>query len=295
MIFLLFSIISSTIIAVVFKIQNRLEIKLFPIIVINYFAATFLGISLTEISMTFSEILSSNWIFGALFIGALLIAGFYLIGYSTKKIGIAITTISNKMSVVLPMLFSIIAYNELINEIKIIGIFLALFSVFMSVYKKRKRDFELKYIYLPILLFFTIGIIDSIIKFAQYRLIETQIPVFTAISFGISGVVGVILSFFNNAKLKDFINPKTTITGIILGSANFGSMYFLILALNKSGLDSSVVFGVNHIGIISLSVLIAFFIFKEKLKLINWIGVVFSIIAIIILTGFYKKIITFFV
>ena len=296
--FLLLSILSSTIIAVVFKIQNKFDIKLFPVIVINYFTATILGLILNNTSISFGEIISSNWFFSALGIGTLLILGFYLIGYSTEKIGIAITTVSNKMSVVLPMLFSILIFNEFLSDIKIIGIIIALLSVFLTVYRKRTKEFDSKYIYLPVLLFLTIGIIDSLVKYSQSELSENQIPIFTAISFGLSGFTGVVLSFFNSTKFRDFFTPKIVLTGIVIGAANFGSydvlektgivigtanfgsMFFIIHALNKSGLDSSIVFGINNIGIISLSVLIAFFVFKEKLKPINWIGIGFALLAV---------------
>ncbi|MBN2893072.1 MAG: DMT family transporter [Bacteroidales bacterium] len=291
MIFLLLSIVCSTVIAIVFKVQNKLNIKLFPVIVINYFAATFLGFLLNKTQFSFLELVSSDWIYSALGIGALLIVGFYLIGYSTQKIGIAITTISNKMSVVVPMLFSMLFFTEVFTKIKIVGIFIALLSVFFSVYRKRTKEFDLKFIYLPVLLFITIGAIDSIVKLAQSTLTEAQIPIFTAISFGISGLTGVAVSFFNDTKFRDFFNYKIVLTGLLIGTANFGSMYFMIYALNHSGLDSSVVFGVNNIGVISLSILFAFFIFKEKLKFVNWVGVLLSIFAIILLTGFYKLII----
>ncbi len=288
MIYLILSILSSTVIVIVFKIQSKINIKLFPVIVINYFTATFLGLILNQQQISFQQIASSSWIYGALIIGVLLIIGFYLIGYSTQKIGIAITTVTNKMSVVLPMLFSMFFYAESISFLKLIGIILALLAMFLSVYRKRTKDFDIKYVYLPVLLFFTIGLIDSVVKYGQANLTDSEVPVFTAISFGIAGIVGIISAVFNTTKFKDFLNIKILVTGIIIGSANFGSMYFLIYALEKSGFDSSVVFGVNNIGIIALSVLSAFFIFKEKFKIVNWFGILLSLIAIALLTGFYK-------
>lgn len=283
MIALVLSILSSTIIALVFKIIDIQKIKLFPVIVINYIAATFLGFVINSSEINLSQIVHFNWFFSALGIGVFLILGFYLIGYSTAKVGIAITTISNKMSVVLPILLSIFVFSDKLSELKILGIVIALISVFFTVYKKRSKKFDFKLFYLPVFLFFTIGIIDSLVKYSQSELNETQIPVFTAISFGISGIMGIILSFFNSTKFRDFFSKKVLFAGIIIGATNFGSMFFVIRALNYSGLASSVVFGVNNIGIISLSVLIAFFVFKEKLKLVNWIGIALSIIAAFIL------------
>ncbi|MEA3451248.1 MAG: DMT family transporter [Bacteroidota bacterium] len=284
MIFLLLSILSSTIITIVFKIQDKYNIKLFPVIVINYIIATALGFIINKTPIHFGQIISSSWFMGALGIGTLLILGFYLIGYSTKKIGISITTVSNKMSVVLPIIFSIFAFSEGINTLKIIGIFIALLSVFFTVYRKKTKEFDNKFIFIPILLFFTIGIIDSLVKFSQSEMTESQIPIFTAISFGLSGITGIILSFFNSTKFFDYFSIKTLTTGIIIGAANFGSMFFVIHALNKSGLDSSIVFGINNVGIISLSVLVAFVFFKEKLRPINWLGIGLSLLAVILLT-----------
>ena len=283
MIFLILSILSSTAIAVFFKILDKSKIKLFPVIVLNYFTATLFGIILNKTTINVPEIIQSNWIYSALLIGVLLIVGFYLIGYATQKIGIAVTTISNKMSVIIPILFSILFFAETINFIKIIGIFLSLIAIAFSSFKPRKVKIDYKFIYLPILLFVIIGLIDSLVKFSQSNLPENTIPIFTILTFGIAGITGIIISFFNKTKLSDFFNLKIIISGILLGATNFASMYFLIFSLNRSGLDSSVVFGINHIGIISLSILFAFFVFKEKLKLINWFGILLAIIAVILL------------
>jgi len=287
MLYLILSIICSVLIALIFRALNRFEIKLFPIIVFNYLTATMLGIFLNENNFNLNNIVENSWFEIAILIGFLLIAGFYLIGYSTQKVGIAITTISNKMSVVLPMFFSILFYSESLNFMKILGIILALISLFLTIYHKKENNFDSKLIFLPILLFFAIGFIDTSIKIAQAEFLnENNIPLFTATSFGLAGLIGIILSFFNKLKIKDFLNLKTFIAGILLGAANFGSMYFSIYALNHSGLDSSIVFGINNIGIIIISIFLAVIFFKEKLKPINWIGFILSLVSILILVIF---------
>lgn len=283
--YILLSILSSTSIAVLFKIQDRIKVKLFPVIVLNYISASLLGVYLSDIDFTFTEILRSDWILIGALIGILLILGFYLIGFSTQKVGIAVTTVSNKMSVVIPILFSMFYFNEEKDAVKYIGIILALTAILLSVFKKRKQQPDLRFIWLPVLLFFAIGIIDTLVKLAQTKLEDEQIPVFTAVSFGLAFIAGLIGSLFNSTKLKDFFNIKTIVIGLILGVVNFGSMFFLIQALDKSKLDSSVVFGINNVGIISISVLLAFFIFRERLKLINWIGIGVSIVSILILSN----------
>lgn len=290
MIFLLISILCSTSIAVLFKFLERLKIKLFPVIVLNYFSATILGLTLNNSEIKFSEFENISWLWVAVVVGFLLIVGFYLIGYSTQKAGIAITTVSNKMSVIIPMLFSILYYSETTGFVKITGIILAFVSVILSVYKKEKKSIDKKLLLLPVFLFITIGLIDTFVKIAQDEYLDDKsVPLFTALSFGIAGFIGIITCFFNSTKFRDFLNIKTLIFGFVLGSFNWGSMYFLIFALNKSNLDSSVVYGVNNISIISISVLIAFFAFREKLLKINWIGIFLAIVSIVLLTGFYRN------
>ena len=112
----------------------------------------------------------------------------------------------------------------------------------------------------------------------------------STIVFGISLVCGLFLLPFNKRAAKGLINSKTWLMGIVLGLANFGSMYFLILALNhvdiKTGLQAmgSIVFGINNIGIVALSVVSGFFFFRERPSAINWIGIGLSFIAIAILS-----------
>jgi uncharacterized membrane protein len=66
-------------------------------------------------------------------------------------------------------------------------------------------------------------------------------------------------------------------------------MYFLILALNHINIDTgqqatgSVVFGINNIGIVALSVFIGLIAYKERPSIVNWVGIALSGVAIIIL------------
>ena len=62
-------------------------------------------------------------------------------------------------------------------------------------------------------------------------------------------------------------------------------MLFFIKALANCKFESSIVFGFNHIGIILLSAIIAVIVFKEKLSLINKIGIISAFLAIIILSN----------
>ncbi len=68
MIFLLLSILSSTTIAVIFKLMAGKSIELLPVIVINYFAALIAGLLLFDGELSVQYILQSTWIYISIFI-----------------------------------------------------------------------------------------------------------------------------------------------------------------------------------------------------------------------------------
>jgi len=284
MIFLILSILSSTTIAIIFKLMDHKNVALLPVIVLNYFSALLAGMLLFKGELSVDYLLSSSWLTIAILIGSLLIIGFYLIGYTTQKAGIAITTIANKMSVIIPIAFSIFYFSEAMSWLKGLGILLALVSVLMAVYKKNLKN-QKKFSFLPLIMFLVIGIIDSAVKLAQHSYVSDQdVSLFSSLSFGLAGIIGFIILAINNKQWKSFKNPWVWVFGILIGLANFGSIYFLIFALNHSGLDSSIVYGVNNMGIILISIGLAVAFFSEKLSKINLIGVLMALASVAILT-----------
>lgn len=287
MIFLLLSILSSTGIALIFKSIEKYSINTFHAIVINYFAAAVAGFLLIKTDLNIFTVYNQPWFMFSILIGTLFIIMFYIIGISTQRAGISVTTVSGRMSLVIPVVFSILYYQEDINWTKIIGIVLALVSVFFTVYKKDKSNIEKKYLYLPLIIFFGAGFIDSLVKYTQNAyLTEDILPVFTTLLFSMSLIIGLIILLFQKTKPNQLFQSKTIFWGCILGLSNFGSIYFFVSALNHSVLSSSVIFGINHISIVAFTVVFALIFFKEKLNPLNWFGIVLSFLAIFILSKF---------
>jgi len=291
MAFLIFSILSSAAIYVIFKHIDRLKIATFDVIIINYITAAILGYFLSDTQANIFPIHQNQWFPYAVLIGILFILMFVVIAKSSQIVGIAITSVSNKMSMIIPITFSIIIdpLDQLTN-LKAIGIILAIIAVFLSVYRKRKIEFDPRNIYLPLILFLGMGIVDSIVKYAQqYYVNDNVLPLFTVILFIMAAISGLITKLLRKTPFKALINPRILIWGALLGISNYGSIYFVIRALNYkdtigNNIGGSVVFGINNLGVIALSVLIGLLFFKEKILKINWIGIIISLIAIYILS-----------
>ncbi|MBS3806894.1 MAG: hypothetical protein KGY60_05270 [Bacteroidales bacterium] len=291
MIFLLLSILSSTSLFVIFKYVDRYGLRNFDVIIINYIVASILGFSISKYDPSIFPLWGNPWFPYAMTIGILFVIGFVLIGKSSQKVGIAITTVASKMSVIIPITFSLLydPYDHITN-LKLTGILLALMAVFLTVYRKRKIDFDPRNLYLPIILFLGMGVIDSIIKLAQFKYIDNGIStLFSAVLFSIAAITGILTNLIQGTSFKSLLRPRTLMWGTLLGLGNYGSIWFLILALNHkmpSGvpLDGSVVFGINNIGIVAMSVIIGLIAFREKLTFLNWAGIALSFVAIYILS-----------
>lgn len=286
MIYLILSILSAICLFVVFKFAEKYKSNTFNIILINYVVASSLGFILYKEPIKFSDIYSQPWFILSIFIGVLFIVMFFVIAKSTQKVGISITTIASKMSVIIPILFSIIYFNEEVTLFKVVGIIMALIAVFLTIYKKKNNDFQIYKIVLPIILFFGMGMVDSVVKYSQqtYQLSDDASSLFSATLFAFAGITGLFFSLFNLKSYKDYKRIDTLILGLILGIANFGTIYFLINALDSNIFDSSIIFGINNIGIVGGSVLTGVFLFKEKISILNYIGIAISVVAIILLS-----------
>ncbi len=289
--FLLLCILSSTAIFVTFKSINRLNIPAFPVIVINYLVATLLGFLIYTGDTGLASIPGSSWLPISIIIGILFILMFFLIAYSTKKAGISVTTVASKMSVIFPIAFSlIIDPADQLSLIKLAAILLALAGVVLTIYKPEREQSEKSIIFIPLLLFVGMGLVDSLVKLAQQQYVsDEETALFSAILFLNAFLAGILVAFFYRKHNHYFLKAKVWGWGLLLGAVNFGSIFFLVRALHYSSptgkhMDSSVIFGANNISIVALSVLVGLLVFKEKLKLINWIGVGLSALALLLFT-----------
>lgn len=284
MIYLLLSILSSSVIFTTFKITERFKTNLVKLITVNYLVAALLGFSFNHNPLSVSDALTSKWLPFALLIGFSFILMFFLIGYSTRLSGVAVTTIAGKMSMVIPILFSILYFSEKTTILKVSGLVLATVAVFLTSYRSVNKAKNLILFILPIAIFLGSGITDSIVKYAQNYFVPNSMSLlFPAMVFLTALLLGLLFILINPKSISKSFTIVELIGGTILGIANFGSLYFFILALNNSKLDSSIVFGLNNICIVLFSILIGSIMFKEKLSRVNFSGVLMAVIAILIL------------
>ena len=187
------------------------------------------------------------------------------------------------MSVVIPIIFGVILYNESLSVIKIIGIILAIIAVYLASVKEDLEKHEKAGLLLPVILFLGSGAIDTILKYVEINYVaENEVSLFSGSLFGFAAFFGLIILLFKTIKKREAFGVKNVIAGIVLGIPNYYSIVFLIKALQNKNLESSTLFTINNVGIVVVSTLIGLLLFKETFSLKNKIGIALAITGIIL-------------
>ena len=284
MIYLAASIVSSTAIYVIFRWAKNYSCKLNALITINYLTATILGFVFLLRFNIRPFIENNQWLPFGIALGVLYILMFFLIGTSSQKAGITVTTLANKLSLVFPVFFSLFWFDEKITALKYFGLAGAIAAVLLTLYKKDIKKTNLLYFILPVAIFFGSGFIDSFIKYVQaFQISDQQSAAYASFVFFTAFVLGVLTTTINSIGKKNRFHTPTFLLGILLGIANFGSLFFILNALNRSNLESSLVFALNNMLIVSLSAVLGYFIFHERLNRINLAGIVLAVLSLYIL------------
>jgi drug/metabolite transporter (DMT)-like permease len=284
-IYLLLSIAASTLLFIIFKLFNVYKIDTFQAIVVNYAVACICGILSYDSKINTTEIIRSEWFYGAIGLGFLFITVFNLMALTAQKNGLSVASVASKMSVIIPIVFGVYVYNESAVFQKIIGIVLALIAVYLASVKSKTTINFKKNLALPLLVFIGSGIIDTSIKYIETKYVpENGIPIFSATIFSFAFTIGIIMVVYKIVRKQFQFDSKSIIGGVVLGIVNYYSIYFLLKALNMEGNESSTLFTINNVGIVMLSTLVGLLVFKEHISRKNWIGIGLAIVSIILVT-----------
>lgn len=274
MIWLVASILFSSLIFAIFKIFNKYQVNNLEAIIVNYLVASALGFFLFG-SIPSSSQLNSGFGFTALIIGFLFITLFNVMAKVTQQNGVSVASVSNKMSVIIPVIVAILLYQDSYSYLKILGIILALLGIYL-VTLKEKTTIKVSWV-LPLILFVGSGLLDATLNFAEAKVVSSnQLGLFTPTAFAIAAIFGIVYLIYK----KQIPSKKSLLFGLVLGIPNYFSIYILLKALEGSGLESSIVFPINNMGVVLVSTLISLIWFGEKLSIKNYIGVAISILAI---------------
>jgi drug/metabolite transporter (DMT)-like permease len=287
MIDLALSVLCSSLIFVVFKLFAVYKVQTLIAIITNYIVACLCGLLLNAQTIEPSQLINQPWFFGTMILGVLFILIFNIMAKSSQVNGVGVTSVATKMSLVVPVLFAVLYYKDVLSIFQVLGILLALVAVYLASTKKQGLKVDRSHIWLPLLVFLGSGIIDTSIKFIQEAYLkDSDYPLFSSTVFGTAAISGLLFLSFKRGKEAPSLNFRSVLGGICLGIPNYFSIFFLLRALNQETLNSSSIFTINNVAIVLFSTLLGILLFKESLSLKNWLGVGLSVISIVLVALF---------
>jgi uncharacterized membrane protein len=133
-----------------------------------------------------------------------------------------------------------------------------------------------------LVLFLGSGFLDFGLKLNQQFFLNSEdYFAFVSTVFFSAFTIGLV---FGIVTKRFVVLPRNVLAGIGLGLPNYFSIYFIMMALNLEGLESTIVFPINNSGILVLSTLLGFLIFKEKLSLKNGLGITLCVAGILLIS-----------
>lgn len=286
MLFLIGSIILSSWLVLSFKILERFNIPLLQAIVVNYWVCVITGSIFNGASPFTSSLVHESWIGWALIMGATFIALFNLIGFTTQQMGVSVVSVANKLSLVIPFLFSLYLYNEKATALKILGVVVALGAVALTCWPSGNTEpsgkkFTRGLILLPVVIFAGSGLLDTMIKYVETtHLNESNKNNYLISAFAVAAIIGLILMGYQLLVKKQKFDKRAIWGGIMIGVPNYFSIWCLVMVLKEYAANSSMIIPVNNMGIVLFSTLIAWLVFREHLSKTNWLGIILSLGAI---------------
>ena len=281
MIHLILSILISSSLFVIFKLFGVYKVNSLHAIVFNYFVAFTLGFGLSPVPVSLELIPHEPWFFGALSLGLLFVSIFLVMALTAQKNGVSVASVAAKMSIIIPVIFGVVLYKESLGWLKIVGVLIALVAVYLSSVKEESGTGAKASLLLPILLFFGSGIIDTSLKYVEKNFVTAEsIPLFSGSLFGFAAFFGVMIILIKNLRKRETFEVKSLIAGVVLGVPNYFSIFFLIKALQIKHIESSTLFTINNVGIVVMSTLFGFLLFKEQFSLKNKIGIGLALLGI---------------
>ena len=282
MAFLIASILFSASILVLFRYFKQWGIDNLQAIIVNYVVAAAIGFASHEGASSLGIIVEKPWFPVSIILGILFIGVFFLFALSSQVAGVAITAVASRMSVVIPVTAAFLLFDETATLTKIFGIALALPAFYLTFKKKRNEKVAFLTLLLPLAIFIGTGSNDLLMKYTEYHYLQDDLFQLLAVVFTLSLVIGVIILLVRVVLGKTVLQTKNIAAGLALGMVNFYSTYFMFLSMEY--FDSSVMFPVLNIGVVSLAAFSDAFLFNEKFSTANRIGIGLALLAIVFIS-----------
>ena len=283
MVYLILAILFSTGVFVAMRLFERFHLDNHQALMWNYVFASTTGFLMCKQLDTPAQLVAEPWFGLSIVTGFWFIFTYLLMTASTQRSGVTVTSLSSKLSVVLPTLAGVVLFSERLNFVATMGIVLALVALVLVVGGKNESSKTNKTSWLlPILIFFGTGAGDILMKLTEQRNQAANMSFMITFIYFIALLFGILIVAYDLIRGRSKWQWKSAVGGIGLGVINYFSTSSVYQAMRC--FDNVMLFPVYNIGVVSLTALVGWMLFKEKLTWKNYLGLAIAIIAVILIT-----------
>lgn len=273
---LLLAIVSSSLVSIVMRASEKYTKGNHGMLAINYAICVVMAAFYTGVGNLLPKTEGIGFTLGlGIGTGVVYLAGLMLVKLNIQKNGVVLTSIFQKLGLLVQLLISIVFFKEQPELIQILGIVLCLIAVVMINFEKGQTAIGFKLGLFLILI--NSGLCDGMSKVHE----ELGNPALSDHFLFYTFAVALILCVGLIVAKKESFSWKDIAFGILLGVPNYFSASFLLKALND--LAAVIVFptfSVATVVVISMTGVLAF---KEKLSKKQWIGMGIILVALVLL------------
>lgn len=286
---------------ITFKFWDKYDVQPFPATVINYLVSAIVSFFLCNPKPEFPAVFAATWLPYAIALGCISLIDFNLNSFTTKKLGVGVTTISSKLSLLIPVTLAILLFDENVTGMKIAGILCAVTALVLISIRKGTGILEANrwkkiFYLLPLFVFIGSGTNDFLmLSLGRTNSGEGAVDTTTVtfVVFTMAFLAGVVTFLIGAAtgkmKFKMFTVKRNIIGGMAMGLVSVCCFSFYLMGvgrLTEAGWDGSVLASIYAVGVLVLSVLTGIIGFKERFSLLNYIGMGIALAAIAILAAY---------
>jgi drug/metabolite transporter (DMT)-like permease len=247
---------------------------------VNYLIAGIAAFTLSEksISIIFSVDAIGEVGFG-IFVGLLYMSNLILMGRSMTENGIGLTVSVMRISLVIPVIVSIVVFSEQTSALRIVGLILA-FAALGVLFKPSKVERSSSALYYLLIIFLLTGIGDVSLKVFQ----ASGSPIFDKWMF--MGVVFTTCTILCLGFIVFGKKPAPTIEeikiGVLVGVPNLAASIFILMGLEL--VPASIAFPTSNLTIITAGTILGKLYWKDALTRRHYVVILLAIAAIVLLT-----------
>jgi len=275
--YLVLAIIASSLVSIMMRVGESHAKNNISMLSVNYFICMILAIWYTGVGnlIQTGEGMRTAIILGVVN-GFFYIVSLVLFQNSVRKNGVVLSSIFMKLGIMMPLIISILLFQEMPTAVQGIGFVIAIIAIIL-INMKEKSEEKTKFNFGLIFVLIGCGMADGMSKIYQELGTERFEELFLVFTFVIAFVLSIILVIVKKQKYT----KNEILYGVLLGVPNYFSARFLLKALGE--VPAVVAYPTFSIGTIALITLTGMIAFKEKITKLQMFAIGLIAIAVVLL------------